>query len=302
MNNGLSEKRTPPFFVVGAQRSGTTLLRLMLNAHPDLCVPYETNFLYFLDRLDTYGPLALKANREVLLKDMAAYSFIRKGKLIDDVDRIAKLPCNSFADLIDNVFSSYAAARGKAVWGDKTPSFVTEIDNLWGLFPGCKIIHIVRDGRDVALSLSGVEWGSSHIPHVAEDWKWKTLIGHKTGRVLQDNYLFVRYEDLILDTHSILGRICQFLGIPFDVAMERHYEDAEENMPAEAIKWHGSSVEPPDPDKVYQWKDRMRPSDRIIFDSIAGGALETFGYEMHAGPATFMSKYRGLYYSVVKRW
>ncbi|MGB5252066.1 MAG: sulfotransferase, partial [Sedimenticolaceae bacterium] len=283
-------------------RSGTTMLRLMLNAHPMISIPFETDFLHFDSRAESYGDLARRANRVRLIRDMARYPFIQKAGLIDDVDAAADQPAGSFADVVANLFSRHARHHGKIIWGDKTPSFVTELHRLHELFPHCRIVHIVRDGRDVALSLSKISWGSPHILRVAEDWRWKTILGHKVGRALGPAYHQVSYERLVMETKSTLCGICDFLGIDFADEMLDYAETARGQMPADSLRWHQSSVSSPDPHKVFMWKKAMKRGHRILFDEHAGDALDLFGYDRYQGPSTLSSKFLGLYYSVVKRW
>lgn len=289
------------FFIVGAQRSGTTMLRLMLNAHRRLAIPFETAFLSAYealggDALDS--PEAVAAALDLLAED----PWTKKGGIIADRERVLAHPIRSYADLLRAVFGEYARARGKPRWGIKTPGYVENLDALWKLFPGCRIVHIVRDGRDVALSLGRVSWGSSHIPRIAEDWKWKTLLGRKMGAMIGAHYLEVHYEDLVRDPGPALRRICEFLGEDYDPAMLEYHHDARAEMPEQSLQWHRSSVSRPDPAKVFAWKREMPVVDQMLFEDIAGVALETFGYELMRRAPTLASRLRRVYYAAIKRW
>ena len=294
---------TAPFFVVGAQRSGTTMLRLMLNSHPRLAVPFESGFIpVFFRRLAEYGDLAEPSNAERLLKDICLHPKVQKGGLVPDPGAVLSRRTATYRELVDAIFSEYAQRKGKARWGDKTPAYITEIDALLQIFPCCRLIHMVRDGRDVALSLGGISWGSRHIPRVAEDWRWKTMLAHKIGSVLGERFLEVRFEDLVHDSERELRRICEFLGEPFDPAILEYAARAESEMPADSMQWHRTSTRSPDLGKVYEWKQRMPVADRILFEEVAGDALELFGYERERLPPTVGSRIKGLYYAVVQRW
>lgn len=291
-----------PFFVVGAQRSGTTMLRLMLNHHSRLCVPFESVFIpEFHERLDEYGDLAESTNLAKLVTDIAQHSFVERGALLPDPTAVLNARPASYADVVDTIFRSYAESQGKVRWGDKTPSYVTEIDVLRRLFPSCKVIHLVRDGRDVALSHSRTSWGSRHLPTVARDWSWKTTLARKMGGMLQDDYLEVDYETLVLNSASTLQTICDFLGEEFEEQMLDYHRDAEKKMPEKSKEWHRNSMSRPNADKVQEWKRNMPLSDRIIFDEIAGDTLESFGYE-RVTEQTLLSKLKRVYYSTVVRW
>jgi len=293
----------PPFLVVGAQRSGTTMLRLMLNRHPELFVPFESGFIPdFHARSARYGDLADHASASRLLDDIADHPLVRKGGLVGDRSAILARPHATYAELVRGIFEVEAARHGKRRWGDKTPSYVTDLDVMWTLFPGCRIVHLVRDGRDVAWSNRGVAWGIRNLPAVAADWRWKTTLGRKVGRVLGSAYLEVRYEDLVLDTTAVLGKLCAFLEVDYVPDMLDYPSDAAARMPADSLRWHQNSVRAPDPGLVYAWKHRLSSADRVIFEAIAGDALDLFGYERERRPASWKSRARSLYYATARRW
>ena len=297
-------KQSAPFFIVGARRSGTTMLRLMLNNHPNLSVPFETGFIpVFYQKLADYGDLKVRDNLARLLRDISEFPLVRKGGIIQDEEAILSRPIVSYTDLVNAIFKVDAERKGKRRWGDKTPGYITEVDRLWKVFPGCYIVHLVRDGRDVALSLRTMEgWGSTHIPKVAQDWRWETTLVHKIGAILGEHYLEVRYEDLVLNPDGILRRICTFLNEPFHQDMLAFHVTAEREMPRESMKWHKNSVKPPDPGKVYMWKQQMSLADRILFEQISGPALEIFGYERENRHSTWGSRLKKIYYYTVVRW
>ena len=293
----------PPLFVIGAQRSGTTMLRLMLNRHPDVVVPFESGFITeFIPRQAEFGDLADPANAARLLSAIAAHPLVKKGDLIQDPKAILARPISDYASLCDAIFSVYAEGQGKRRWGDKTPSYVTEIDQLCRLFPGCKILHIVRDGRDVALSNLRVGWGIHNLPRAAHDWRWKTLLAHKMGALLGPNYFELRYEELVTAPEQHLRRICEFLDLQYDPRMLSYHETATNEMPQASLDWHRNSVRAPDSSLIYAWKKDMPKADRIIFEQIASDALETFGYEQENLPSNLGSRVRNLYYATLQRW
>ena len=280
------------------------MLRLMINSHPNLAVPHETGFITeYMHELDKYGDLGEKSNCRRLLDDIAQHHHVVRGGHISDSNKILAHPIKDYADLVDAILAEYAAAYGKPRWGDKTPSYTSEIDLLWKLFPGCKIIHLVRDGRDVLISQRKMEWMSNSVPRLAEGWRWTTTLCHKVGSVLGDDYyLELRYEELVCDAAGAMRRICDFLGEPFERAMLEHDKVAESMVPTESRKWHEHSVRAPDTSKLYAWKEQLSVSDRIIFEQIAGDALELFGYEIERRPSTLRSKLKKLYYAILVRW
>lgn len=293
-----------PFFVLGAQRSGTTMLRLMLNNHPRLAVPHETVFItQFFRRLQEYGDLTQAQNQRRLLDDIAAHTLVVRGGLITDKEAILARGPRSYAELINAIMTCYAEAQGKARWGDKTPYYTPDMDILHAIFPKAKFVQILRDGRDVALSQRKIEWCSTNSFRLAQDWTWKTTLCHKVGRVLgPDHYLEIRYEDLVRDPQAVLTQVCGFLGEDYDEQMLHYHETAKNVVPGESLKWHQNSVRAPDASKIFAWKNALPESDRIIFEEIAGDALEYFGYERAPVNPTLMTKLKKVYLTMVNRW
>lgn len=289
-----------PFFVVGAQRSGTTMLRLMLNQHSRLSVPFESVFIpEFFRRLHEFGDLTQPANMSALLDAIGAHPFVVKGRLIPDPAAVLVRNPETYPQLIDAIFSELATSRGKVRWGDKTPSYVLDMEILWLLFPRCKFVHLIRDGRDVATSLRNVSWGSKDLVKLARDWSWKVTLGRKMGEMIPQNYLEVHYEQLVRSPESTLARICQFLGEPFEEAMLRYPETAEMDMPAASLGWHGSSVSAPDEAKLQAWRHGMSQSDQIVFEQVAGATLEMFGYELRSLRPTIKSRIKLARYALL---
>jgi len=296
--------RQPPFFILGAQRSGTTMLRLMLNCHAELAVPHETAFMTaFYRRLSEYGDLSNESNAARLLDDIAEHHLVRRGGHVIDRDAILAHPIAEFPDLVDAIMTEYARSQGKSRWGDKTPYYTPDIDLLWQLFPRARFIHMVRDGRDVVLSQQTMSWMSNSLPRLAADWCWKTTVCHKVGTVLGERqYLELHYEDLVAEPETTLRQICEFLEIGFEPAMLEHERVASGVVPSESLQWHRTSVQAPDRSKLYAWKRRLSRADQIIFEQVAGPALDLFGYERTDARSTLGSRLKNLYYSTLVRW
>lgn len=294
--------RKPPVFLLGSQRSGTTMLRLMLNNHPSFAIPHETAFItIYYEKLRDYGDLSQRDNARRLLNDVAQHPLVKRGKLVADPDAILSYPIQNYRDFVDAVFRAYADSLGKPRWGDKTPYYTPDIDILRLVFPDAKFVHLVRDGRDVVISQKTIEWMSSNLPKLIQDWRWKTTIAHKVGVVLKDDFLELRYEDLVRQPEANLRRICSFLDEPYDPTMLEYSEGAKGVVPEESLKWHRNSIRPPDPSQLDKWKTQLTKAERTIFEQLAGDTLDLFGYEReHLTPNT-ASRMLKLYYTLIKR-
>jgi hypothetical protein len=300
-----ANRRNAPVFIVGAPRSGTTMLRLMLNAHSHIAIPFESDFIpKFHDRLAEYGDLQIPANLARLLDDICAQAFVMRGGLIRDRQAILARGPRDYAGLVASIYEVYAASEGKGRWGDKDPDNTVKMDVLWELFPGCRFVHIMRDGRAVATSLRKLEWGSKNLLALARDWSWRVMLAHKMGRMLGPGYYTeVRYEDLVRAPEQVLRKICAFLEEPFEAGMLQYHENAGAAMPQDSLKYHQSSVHAPDPSKADSWRHEMVAADRALFDEVAGDTLRVFGYprdDVRRG--SWRNRLMRLKYTVIDRW
>lgn len=293
----------PPFFVLGSQRSGTTMLRLMLNNHRNLCIPHETGFITeFFAKAGGYGDIRNAEVQKALLKDIGANHHVTRGKLIPQPGEVLSLPIVDYRSLVDAIFQAHIAQFDKPRWGDKTPSYTEDIDVLRQIFPNAKFIHLVRDGRDVLVSQKNIEWFSRNVVRLIRDWQWKVSIAHKVGQVLGDDFLEIRYEDLIRQPEEKLREICAFLDEDYDPDMMSYNEVGKDTVPEESIRWHKNSIELPNPNKIGAWKTKLSSSEKILFDDIAGDTLELFGYEREKKKHNIQSLASLVYYEVIKRY
>lgn len=264
-----------PFFIVGSARSGTTLLRLILNAHRDVAVPPESRFIVELyegnDIIDV-GDFLRRLSAHKRFKTWDIPVAVVQGEL-GETERIG------YADAIRSTFKAYADANGKTLWGDKTPRYVESLDLLSGLFPEARFIHLIRDGRNVALSYANVPFGPKTVGKAAALWAKRVLAGRDAcPRIGKERYLEIRYEDLVEDTEGETKDICSFLDLDFDPGMMDYTERARGSVLPRASMYNPHVKEKPQKN-VRSWESSM-PSDQIeIFEAVAGDVLSLLGYE-----------------------
>jgi hypothetical protein len=275
----------PPVFVVGCGRSGTTLLRLMLDAHSDLAIPGETHFLIALwDRRRQFETAGGRLDAEALARSAMSSHQFRYWEVPDDavLQRVRVLPPDAgFADTVGALYMAYADERGKRRWGDKTPQYVRSIPLLARIFDGSRFIHVIRDGRDVALSYLSLRWGPPNVWRAARIWRDDVAAGRQAGTALgPSRYLEVRYERLVAEPEATLRDVCAFLELPFEQGMLEYHLVGGERLGArpDRADHHGSSIRPPTKG-MRDWRGEM-PAERIrAFESVAGATLADLGYE-----------------------
>jgi hypothetical protein len=277
---GGSDRSGPPFFVVGSARSGTTLLRLMLNAHRDVAVPPESRFITEL------WTDSAEIETRAYLDALAAHKRFTAWELpIEAVaEAIGPAPTIAYGAAIDATYAAYAKAREKPRWGDKTPRYVEHIPFLAGLFPEGHFVHLVRDGRNVALSYADVPFGPKTVARAAELWAKRVSEGITAGRSLEPGrYLELRYEDLVLDIEGRARELTEFLGLPFDPGMLDYTERSRSDVLPRAAKYNPKVTERPMAN-ARAWESEMPPRHVAVFEAVAGNVLAELGYPLkHEG-------------------
>ena len=284
--------RPPAPFVVGANRSGTTLLRMMLDAHPELTIPPETHFVPDVIRACDDGATADEVV-EVMTSHREWGDF---GLGADEVsERLRALDPLTAGEALRAFYGLYAERAGKPRWGEKTPGYATNMVEIQRALPEAHFVHLIRDGRDVALSAMDRAKKPLTAGQVAKRWQRRITKARKQSRKV-DHYLEARYEDLVLDTEPALRRITDFLELRVGPGMLDYHERAGERLEEMArelpatekrpqleqdhrLKIHALTKEPPKKDRVERWREQMSEEDRLAFENVAGDLLDELGYK-----------------------
>jgi Sulfotransferase family len=285
--------------IVGAPRSGTTLLRLMLDAHPQLAIPPETGFLTLASALRSAGqPL----QTEVFVEAITSFPPAMPGwpdfgiPLADFRRELDRIRLVDVADGFRAFYRLYAARFGKSRWGDKTPGYVLHLCDIAETLPEAHVIHVIRDGRDVSLSLRQCWFSPSQDMRVlAAHWQRHVAEGRRQGARCR-RYIEVRYEALVRRSAAVLDEICRFVGLPYASELERYHETAMLRLREhrgrqtrdgvlvvsheERLRQQQLVTRPPDPSRIEAWKETMTAVERSDFEDVAGELLRDLGYEV----------------------
>lgn len=283
----------PAPFIVGVERSGTTLLRMMLDSHPDIAIPYETFFI----RKIVQGAWP-ELTRDQFFEIVTGHPSWRNLALPNDVlmQGLEALKVFSVSEAIRTFYRLYAARNGKKRWGDKTPFYLDCMTEIRDLLPEAHFIHIIRDGRDTALSFRGLWFGpGSDIEDAARHWV-KKITDARAQSLHLPHYLEVQYEKLVREPSFVLEKISTCLQIDYNPEMLHYYRHARDRL-AEIVQPFGftggdklaidefksiyaHTTVPPDQNRIGRWKQEMSFDDRRRFEQIGGYLLAELGYEI----------------------
>jgi hypothetical protein len=198
-------------------------------------------------------------------------------------------------------YELYAESQGKPRWGDKTPRYMRAMPRIQRALPEARFIHIIRDGRDVAVSQNERALAGGNLSMAESAARWRRRIN--TARVHAADlpaYKEVRYEDLVTDPETTLRGICEYIDLPFDERMLHYSEHAEERLTeidrdlgdgderpvragSERLEGHSMTLQPPSTERCGRWRDEMSAADAAAFEQVAGDLLEELGYETSTG-------------------
>ena len=278
-------------FIVGCSRSGTTLLRLMLTCHPDVCIPPESGFITNL--YPKWSNLLIKTQYQIFQLCNELFSFDNKfcdWKLTQNQiqkELEALMPFN-FQEFVDAVYNLYMKQRDKKAiyWGDKNPFYIYHIKFLKSIFPNAKFVHIIRDGRAVLNSFIKANRIHGKIyPDTPENGAehWRDVL--KASYPFRDHadYYEIHYEDLIRFPKKELLHLCKFLDISYQPSEMLSYPQVNasfELVPSSRLAWHKSTLMSVDISKISAWKGELKRHYAIMFEAYCGAELFNCGYHL----------------------
>jgi len=291
----------PPLLVLGVRRSGTTLLRVMLDRHSELALPDES---YFVPQLaDRHRG---EIDPDAFADDLRRLPTLREWDVPVDEVRARLRPGMRTGEAIGAVYEVYAARHGKRRWGDKTPMYMQRLGLLERLFPDALYVHLVRDGRDAAISFlampAGIVTETWAHPRDATgfacQWRAEVTAARKLGaRAGPGRYLELRYEELVAEPERELRRICDFAALAFEPEMLGYAGEVDVSS-----KPHQQSLKRPPTAGLRDWRTQMAPADVAAFEEVAGDVLRDLGYETSRPPTLSGRSKRAWYAARVSAW
>lgn len=251
-----------PVFLVGAERSGTTVLRLMLDHHPEIA--FRQEFEFAVDRISENGQWpGLADYYDWLSMDRI---FQASGFQID--------PERDYPQLINSFLIQKRNRDGKSIVG---ATVHRHFDRLKWIWPDARFIHLIRDGRDVARSCIGMGWAGNVYTGI-ERWIGAERLWEKLKAGLDPaDYIEIRFEDLIRDTRTVLDQVCRFMGTRYHDAMLDYTKK--------------TTYEAPDPKLIEQWRRKQSPKEIQLVESRIADMLVDRGYPLSGLPRLTVTRH-----------
>ncbi|MDR0673751.1 MAG: sulfotransferase [Zoogloeaceae bacterium] len=279
-----------PIFVLGAERSGTTLLMAMLGQHKRISVP-EVVWYYprFRPYLHTYGDLSRPENFRTLAEEMVfglKTPFwgmpVNPATIVDEI--VARAPEQSFAGVFAAMIEKYAEHEGKPRWGEKTPHNLYFVKEILEDFPNAQFVFITRDGRDACADYLESSFGPTNIYAAAHAWKRaQNAVRASRANLRIDQWFDISYEDLARQPEAVLRRVARFLAEDYDPRM-LEFHQGEIARRRGQTRDHAPLGGPANPAYIGIHKNLLSLRDQRIFAWVAGKELEDSGYPADVEP------------------
>lgn len=278
-----------PIFIVGSPRSGTTLLRNMLNRHPAIAICRATDYYHYVYlRRKSFGDLSDAGNRRRLVKEFLGLQRIQRMQVdLEALEPILLREGVSYPAFFACLWRYYAQVHGKRRCGEKNARHAMFTETLCEWYPGAHILHLVRDPRDVVASLLRMPFAPHNVIGAARMWLAHNLAAlRSSGR---PQYLAVRYEQLVTDPESELKRICSFVGEDYSPAMLIPNQDSTADRP-----WLHRAQEPVTAQRMQKWREELSAEDVSLAEWTIGSSMKLFEYEPAGRPPSVATLARGL--------
>jgi hypothetical protein len=282
-----------PIFIVGAPRSGTTLLRNILNRHPCLAICGETQFYHWIyARRHAFGDLSqLVHRRRVVDAYLSTVCAQRLGADLSILNDKLLRQAVSYPAFFAAILEWYAESQRKKRCGEKTPQHARLTETLCEWFPGARILHLVRDPRDVVASLQRKPWASHSAVRNAQVWLGLNQAALRSNH--RPDYLQIKYEQLVTQPERDLQRICGFLGEDYSPAMLEADQTTKQNH---TLRMHQQRVSQ---ERVDKWREQLTADQVAQVEWVTEPLLETFGYRRTVAAVSTRIIFQGLSVAVL---
>lgn len=294
-HDSASGRLTPPVFIVGMPRSGTTLFSMMLNRHPEVAICPETHY-YERFRRRSISRWSRESTAswidKVLTADIFRPFHFSENERRTVVEDALSRDTPDHASVMRAIMHCWARRTGRSVVGEKTPGHVFHLSQILADFPNAVIFHVLRDPRDVIVSLREVSWRPRGLLDHLDDWERAV---RQAGSVPPNRCLEIRYEDLVEHPASVMADALYFLGL--DSADVSHTKASQPNFDLEFEPWKAGASGRPRTSRRERWRDCMLAEEQWLTDRRVGPLMVAKGYRLSgalpdSGPVLVLVKFQ----------
>ncbi len=274
-----------PIFMIGTRRSGSNLLRLMLNQLPDIAAPHPPHvMLRMMPLLPRYGDLNQDNNFALLVNDICRLVELNpvpwEGVTLNRGDIMARCRTRTVVAVFGAVYDVYAEVRGARTWLCKSLENVHFLPEIEAYYPRAQYIYLYRDGRDVAVSFRKVIVGQKHFYHIAKEWAETQRLALKQRAITSpDRFIGISYEALTANPARTMQRLCECLGVPYQESMLEFYKSEDAKRTAQSSAVWANVTKPIMSHNSRKFLREASEEDIRIFETVAGDVLDALGYE-----------------------
>lgn len=274
-----------PVFMIGTQRSGSNLLRLMINQLEQIASPHPPHIMERIHPLlDCYGDMQVTENFEQLVDDVCKLVELNpvawdKVKL-DREDIARRCKERNLVAVHAAVYDVFAEAHGAKTWCCKSLANIQYVDEIEEYLKNPKYIYLYRDGRDVALSFQKAVVGEKHIYNIAKEWtETQELAINLKNHIDPSRFFSISYEELTMQPVASARALCAFLGTEYNDDMLSFHQTSEAKRAARSSELWSNVTNPVMKNNSKKYQTEMEVNDIRTFESVAGHVLDALGYE-----------------------
>ena len=279
---------TSPLFIVGANRSGTTLLRLILNAHSRIAIPDELVYFNYNFSRGSFNPWHSPTFSQEQYEAFVSRFLERNEEALDplSIDRlkheILSSPAFDLREPYARALQAWAAHHGKQRWGEKTPGNLFYVDLIYDMFPDARFIYLMRDPRAGVDSMNrSVLFSSDTVINALNRRKYmQEGLDQLRATVPSNQRILLKYEDLVAEPKPTVQALCTFIGEASEPQMLDFHQDAERYMKSRAAeKFNQAATRPIQKSKIDAWRQNLSKGDIAMVEWICKASMQEHGYE-----------------------
>lgn len=274
-----------PIFIIGTERSGTNLLRLLLNTHSNIAIPHPPHIIKNFFKLEPlYGDFSKDANYRRLIQDVVKMVELHPypwGIKLNAQRIFEESSDRNLINIFFCVYNQYLENASKARWGCKSTFMIYHVALIRRYYPGSKFLYLVRDGRDVAASAKKSIFNRYSVYYTSRLWKKEQQIGiYWLNKLNKGNIFLLKYEDLLRDPEGAIRLVCSFLNEPYQESMFDFFHTAEAQKSSSiSAAWKNTSI-PIIKNNFEKFKVELRKDEITLFENIAAEELVYFSYPL----------------------